>query len=291
MNKKGNYTWPVIAIVVVIVALIVAAAGFDTVDANHLGVKVKLGRIIGTMEPGLEWTGLMTQVYQYDLRIRKAKVNMMDDASSATDKDGQAVYGSVSVNYRLKKSKDVVQNLYSGVGPDNVLADRLNLVPIIKEGFKQSTVKYEAIEILQNRQKVKEQAQENIKRNFPSDYFEIVDIVVEDIDFSPEFKKAIEEKKTATQQKLKEQEQVQVVMYQQQQEIEKYKAEAEKMRLQRQEVTALLNEQKMIEKWNGELPQYLIITPDSQGMLLNLAQGKGISQTKTPSTPVGGGTP
>lgn len=277
-EKKANgYAWGIVAIVVFLAAFVLFSLGFDTVDANHLGVKIRFGKILGTMEPSIQWTGLFTHVEQYDMRIRKAKVNMMDAASSATDKDGQAVYGAVSVNYRLKPQKDVVQHLYSQVGSDNVLEDRLNLIPIIKEGFKQATVKWEAIEILQNRQTVKEQAQENIKKNFPTEYFEIVDIVVEDIDFSSDFKKAIEDKKTATQQKLKEQEQVEVVKFQQQQEIEKYKAEAEKLRLQKQEVTALLNEQKMIDKWNGQLPQYLIITPDSQGMFLQLAQGQGIT--------------
>ena len=100
--------------------------------------------------------------------------------------------------------------------------------------------------------------------------------MVENIDFSDSFKLAIEEKKVATQNKLKEEEQVQVVKFQQQQEIEKYKAEAEKLRLQKQEVTALLNQQKMIEKWNGKLPDYLIITEGNEGIFLQLAQGKGI---------------
>lgn len=278
MNKKGNEGLAALGILIMIltiVGIIIAATGFDKVEANHLGVKVRLGQITGTMQPGLQWTGPLTHVYEYSMKIRKLQVVMHED-QSATDKDGQMVFGSVAVNYRLKKDPKIVENLYANVGVDEQIANVLNIEPIIREGFKQATVEYEAIEILQNRQEVKELAKENIKKNFPEEYFEIVDIVVENIDFSAEFKQAIELKKIATQNKLKEEEQVQVVKFQQEQEIEKYKAEAEKLRLQKAEVTSLLNEQKMIEKWNGQLPQYLIITPDSQGMLLNLAQGKGI---------------
>lgn len=275
MNKKGALG-AIITVVLIALAFVFLLAGFDKVEANHLGVKVRLGQITGTMEPGYEWTGPLTDVYQYDMRIRKAQVQMAG-SQSATDKDGQAVFGTVNVNYRLKNNRDVVQSLYANVGSDGVIADRLNIEPIIREGFKQATVKYEAIEILQKRQEVKESAKENIRNNFPAQYFEIVDIVITNVDFSEQFKSAIEQKKVATQNRLKEEEQVQVVKFQQEQEIEKYKAEAEKLRLQKTQVTALLNQQKMIQKWDGKLPQYLIITPDSQGMFLQLAQGQGVT--------------
>ena len=256
------------------VLMIVMFAGFDSVDANHLGVRVRLGKIEGIMDPGTQWTGLFTDVHQYDMRIRQEQVEMMTEQESATDRDGQAVFGVVSVNYRLKQNREVVEELYRNISSDNEIAEKLNIRPIIKEGFKQATVQYEAIEILQNRQQVKEDAIENIRHNFPDEYFEIVDIVVEDIDFSPQFKAAIEAKKTATQEKLKEQEMVEVVRFQQEQEIEKYKAEAEKLRLQKQQITDQLNTQKMLEKWDGSLPQTLIITPDSSGIFLQLAQGQ-----------------
>ena len=36
-----------------------------------------------------------------------------------------------------------------------------------------------------------------------------------------------------------------------------------------------VKEIKVEQKWDGKLPEYLIITPDSQGLFLQLAQGKG----------------
>lgn len=276
MNSKGQArTVAFLAFVIIVFGgFILLVMGFDKVEANHMGVKVRLGEITGTMNPGLEWTGILTSTKQYDMRIRQAKVDMLTEQNSATDKTGQIIFGSVSVNYRLKREAEVVKGLWSNVGIDRAIARTLNIKPIIKEGFKQATVTYEAIEILQNRQAVKELAIENIRNNFPGNYFEIVDIVVEDIDFTKDYKKAIEAKKIATQNKLMEEEKVQIVKFQQEQEIERYKAQAEQLRLQKNEITPMLIQKQMLEKWNGVLPTYMIITEDSQGMLLNLAQGK-----------------
>lgn len=277
--KKGQIgpAIGVLAAVAFFVIAIVALLGFDTVDANHLGVQVKLGQLIGVQDPGMKWTGLFTHVYQYDLRTRKNVIDM-SGANSAVDKTGQAIFATININYRVKPDKETVKKLYSQVGTNDVIADRLNVDAIVAEGFKQATVKYDALEILDKRQEVKELAKENIRTNFPKDYFEIQDIIITNIDFSESFKLAIEQKKTAEQDALKEQNQLEVVKFQQQQEIEKYKAEAEKMRLQKAEVSALLNEQKMIEKWDGKLPEYLIITEGSQGMFLQLAQGQAQSK-------------
>lgn len=276
MNKKGEFSDSIplfggIFVVVFMLCVIGAFMGFDQVDANHRGVMVKFGQIQGVMEAGIQWTGIFTSTYEYDLRIRQVKVDMLGE-QSAVDNTGQAIFGQVSVNYRLKSEPSVVSELYRNVGFDDVIAQRLNIEPIIKEGFKQATVQYEAQEILQNRQAVKELAKENIKKNFPSEYFEIVDIVVENIDFSADYKLAIEQKKIATQNKLREQEQVEVVKFQQEQKIVEYQAEAERLRLQKAEISPLLIHQQWIAKWDGQLPIYMITPEGNADMMLMLPE-------------------
>jgi len=275
MSNSNEYAevWGVMAVIIIVIASIVCFAGFDQIEANHKGVGVKFGKPTQEYSAGIFWTGVFTSTKEYDMRIRKASVKMLGE-QSAVDKTGQAVYGEISVNYRLKGGEGVVTSLWKNVGNDKIIADRLNIEPIIKEGFKQATVEYEAQEILQNRQAVKDNTKENIRTNFNEDYFEIVDIVVENIDFSPEYKKAIELKKIETQNKLKEQEKVDVVKFQQQQEIEKYKADAEKLRLQKNEITQELLYKQWIEKWDGQLPIYMITSGESQNQLLNLPQAQ-----------------
>jgi len=271
-TKKGQQG--IIAVIFVCILLIgvILLLGIDMVPANHMGVKVKMGKIIGAMDAGVQWTGLFTSVFKYDLRTRQATVELRGE-NSAVDKTGQAVYATININYRIKQSHETAINLYKNVGDNDVIADRLNIIPIVREGFKQATVKYEALEILEKRQEVKELAKENIHNNFPKDYFEIQDIVISNIDFSESFKNAIEQKKVAEQTAIKEKNQLEVVKFQQQQEIEKYKAEAEKLRLQGSEISELLVQQQMVAKWNGQLPAYLIMTEDSSGMFMQLPKG------------------
>jgi regulator of protease activity HflC (stomatin/prohibitin superfamily) len=273
MNKRYGEVWGAIVIFGIIIVSVVCFLGFDQVEANHRGVVVEFGKPVGELTAGIQWTGIFASTKEYDMRIRRATVKMLGE-QSAVDNTGQAVYGEISVNYRLKNENGVATGLWQNVGEDRIIAERLNIEPIIKEGYKQATVQFEAQEILQQRQKVKDLAKENIRNNFNQDYFEIVDIVVENIDFSPEYKKAIEDKKVATQNKLMEQEIIEVVKAQQQQEIEKYKADAEKLRLQKNEITPELLYKQWIERWDGHLPIYMLTSDNNANMLMQLPQAQ-----------------
>ena len=274
LNKKGQGAPAFVSIFVLLamISMIFILVGVDTVKANELGVMEQMGKIKGVQQPGIKYTGLLTTVEKYDMRTRKVVVNLIGD-DAAADKDGQSIVAVINVNYVIKRSEENVMNLYKNVGQSDVVADKLNLDAIIAEGFKQSTVNYEALEILAKRQEVKDLAIENIVKNFPSEYFEIQTIVITNIDYLPAFKNAIERKKVATQEKLREEIQLDVVKFQQMQEIEKYKAEAEKMRLQRQEITPLLIQQSWIQKWNGELPVTMLSSGEATNFLLQIPAG------------------
>jgi len=257
----------VVFIIAVVIGLVVLMLGFDKVEANHLGVQVKFGQIVGVQQPSLKWTGLFTDVYQYDMRTRQAEIEL-SGSNSAVDSSGQYVSATINVNYRLKRDPDTVTKLYANIGTDEWVADVLNIDAIIKEGFKQATVKYDALDILDKRQEVKELAKDNIITNFPADYFEIEQIIITNIDFSQGFKEAIENKKIAEQNALEEENKLQVVIFQQKQEIERFKADAEKIRLQSDALTDLTLRQKYLETWDGKLPTYMIANQDTINMFL-----------------------
>lgn len=279
MKKKGQSVELGITAVIVLLLLlgtvVVLMLGFDMVEPSHLGVMVRFGEIKGVMENGFRWTGLFTTVHRYDLRTRKAVLELTG-GNSAIDKTGQYVSAVINVNYRVKPTHETIMALYRNIGKDNVIADRLNLDAIIREGFKQATVRYDALEIIEKRQEVKELAKENIFNNFPAEYFEIENIVITNIDFSDGFKKAIEDKKIAEQRAMEEENKLQVVIFQQQQKITEYKALAEQIRLQSTALTELTLRQKYLDVWDGHLPQYMIASPETISMFLpspNLVQG------------------
>ena len=279
MRKKGQelaLSVTVIAVIVLIVAgFLYFLMAYDMVEPSHRGVQVRFGKILGIQKPSLQHTGLFTHVYHYDMRTRKIEIDLVGE-NSAVDRDGQMIKAKINVNYRIKDSDDTVWKLYENVGTDQIIADRLNIPEIITEGFKQATVKFEALDIVDKRQEVKELAKENIHNNFPKQYFEIENIVITNIDWSVEFKTEIEAKKVAEQEKLKEENKLEVVIFQQQQAIEKFKAEAEQIRLQSVALTDLTLRQKYLEEWNGVLPLYMIANQDTINMFLpapSLVQG------------------
>lgn len=279
-------------------ALIVFSLGFDTVDASHKGVKVRLGKITGVMNPGLEWTGFFTEVNQYDLRTRKMSVDMMG-AQGAVDKDGQSIYATIEINYKLNGEN--VENAYSKIGYDSTLSDTLRLEGIVKEGFKTVTSQYTSLEVFQKRQEVKDKAIEQIQSRFPQEYFSIDNVIISNIDFNPAFKAAIEQKKVAEEMaKATEQEvlvnkfeadkQIETARGQSeskklQSEAEAYqkrvlaesqayeitevaKAEAKALELKAQELTPLMIQNNWIDAWDGTLPKYMF--GDDSNMLMEI---------------------
>lgn len=222
MNKgQVGLTLGVAAVVVFFIALFVLIAGFDTVDASHLGVMNRFGEIKGVMHPGMMWTGLFVHVYQYDLRTRPVAIELTG-ADSAATKDGQSVFASIKINWKIKP--DSVQRIYENVGTDNQIYDILNIEGRIKHSFKSVTVKYkDGLEIINNRDQVIAEAIEQIKHNFPDEYAEIEYVVVSNIYFAPEYQAQIDAKKAAEQEALKAEEQVKVI----QAEARKRVAEAE----------------------------------------------------------------
>jgi len=207
-KAQGGILVGVIAIIVVIV--LVLLLGFDVVDANHLGVMNKFGVIKGIQQPGMQWTGLFTQVYQYNLRTRPVVIELAGKDSAATS-DGQSIYATIKINWRIKS--DSVMELYKNVGKDVQVYEVLNIEGRIKHGFKTVTVQYEdGLDIIQHRDEVIAKAILAIQEKFPTQYTELEYVVVQNIYFAPEYQAQIDAKKAAEQEALKEQELVGVAI-------------------------------------------------------------------------------
>jgi regulator of protease activity HflC (stomatin/prohibitin superfamily) len=277
MKKGQTGVFAVVLIIVGFIILIGLGLGFDTVDASHIGVKNRFGVLEGTMQPGMQWTGFFTHVEQYDLRLRK-KIIEMNGADSAVDKDGQGIFATIEINYRLNPEN--VENAYSKIGIDNNLAEILNIDGTIKEGFKSVTSEYTSLEIFQKRSEVKQKAIEKIRENFPVDYFMLENVIITNIDFNPAFKAAIEAKKVAEETAKAREKEVDISKFEANKKIETArgiaeskklqaeanayetitlaKAEAEALSLKSKQLTPLMVQNNYIDAWNGQLPQYML---------------------------------
>lgn len=313
IGKKGNEFAGLIVIAgIILIGIIswVLIAGFDTVDASHRGIMIEFGKTKGTMEPGIKWTGVFTDTIQYNLRTRKLHVAMLE-GDSAVDKDGQSVFASIDINYRLKY--DAVENVYQNIGKDNNLEEILNIKGIIKEGFKTVTSQYSSIEIFQKREEVKQKAILQIRQSFPSDYFDLENVIISNIDYNPAFKAAIEAKKVAEETAKAKEQEVFVNKFEADKAIENargaaesqklaaeaeaYKlkvnaeaesvailkvaqAEAEGLRLKKQELTPLMVQNNYVDmlksKWSGNYPQW--ITGESANFIFEVPSFGGSAE-------------
>ncbi len=301
MNNKGQAAVATIVIAILVIGLIALFAGIDTVDATNVGVKNRFGVIQGTMQPGMAWTGLFVHVEQYDKRIQKMTVEMLEGEKTSVDIDGQTVKARIEINYKINPENIV--DAYTNVGRQNTMAATLNLDGIIREGFKTTTSKYKSKEIWQNRQKVKEEAIEIIKANFPEHYFSLENVIISDLDFNPEFIAAIELQKTNEELAIAEEKQVEVEKQKANSAIQvargtaeseklaaeatAYKikvdaeanafkvreiarAEAEGLAMKKQELNDQMLYNNWIDAWNGQLPTYVITTAEGSNMLMQL---------------------
>ena len=280
MNNKGQIG-TIVTVIVFILLFIFVVGSIDTVDQSEVGVTVRFKQITGTLDPGMHWTGFFTHTYTYDTGIQQKSI-IFDRDSSAVDKTGQDVYGEISVNYRLNRDPVMMKQMYSDGLRSLEAIERAKLIDkLIRSSFKEVTSQYEAIEIIQNRAEVKAKTIARIKANFPNKEFELLDVSVDNIDFSQGYKEAIELKKIKSQQKLAEMEQTVIIQEQQKQALIVAETEAQKMKLQKEQISDKLNTQLMLERWNGILPTTLIITQgdNGMGMLLDLATGSVQSES------------
>ena len=268
MNKKGQSIRTILMLTCGLLVLVFLVSQVKVIQPYEMAVATRFGSVVGVYDKGMRVMPLV-DLHKYDMRTRKEFIQLAGTDSSA-DSTGQYVEAQVAVNYRLKRNKDVIFNLFQNIGEDEFVDETLNLLPIIKEGIKQATVKFDGLEILTRRQEVKDFAKANIIRNFPEQYFEVEQVVVSNIDFSDEFNAAIDAKKTASQLALKAIEDTKRVAEEQKQKILEYEAKAKEIELQAEAVTDKTLFQAWVQRWNGALPSYMIVTEGQSNTLLNL---------------------
>ncbi len=248
MDKKSKSIIGGIIVLLLVVILFVTGFPITIVQAGHRGVPHRFGRVFDwTVGEGIHWVGFFTQVTHFEVRTRKIEV----DADSAS-KDLQSVQTIIALNYHVDTAN--VNKLYQEIGVE--YHDRI-LSPAIQESVKAVTAQYTAEEMITRRAEVKAQIRTELENRLQGRYIIVDEFSIVDFSFSKGFDEAIELKQTAEQQALKAERDLDRIKLEAQQSIERSKAEAEALRLQKQQITPDLIQLRWIEKWNGELPQYM----------------------------------
>ena len=259
-----------LSVVIVLLLLLIITKPFVIVRAGEVGVIYSFGSIIGQVEEGFHLIAPWQFVTHTNIRVQRAVLDRLQSFSQET----QDVFVRASLNFQV--SPKAVQNLFRTVGPDyyNVLIE-----PRVAQNFKDETVKYRSVDIAPNRENIRQAVRAKLEKELSPYSIHIVDLLLDNVDFSQEFKRSIENKQIATQKALEEEQLVAAERFKAQQRVEAEKGEgeaklarAEKEALANQKLAAsltpLLVQQSMIDKLSAKIQ--LMVVPQGQNFLMQL---------------------
>lgn len=250
-NDKSRIVFIIVAAILTIVM-----SSFSKVETGHTGIMVSFGKTdTKTYSEGIVLKPLWKNMIQVDNRIQKNGHDDQPLSLTAFTKDTQQVSIKYTVNYRINKEN--ASKLYKEIGLDYF---KTVLTPIIQESVKIECAKYTANELLENRDKMAIDIEKDIREKFNNNYIDLTATAIEDLSFSDEYEKAVEQKQVALQDKLKAEQEAEkkkvVADADAYVKVAEAKAEAEANELRQKTLTDLLVKDKMIDKWDGKLPQY-----------------------------------
>lgn len=256
-KKFGGRGRKLILLAVVVIALWVVVRvlnPFVVVSAGERGVVLNFGAVQdAVLGEGLHMrVPFMQKVIMIDVRIQKSQT----DAESVS-KDLQDTKSTIAVNYH--SSPDKVNKIYQTIGVS--FKERI-IDPAVQEVVKAITARYTAVELITQREKIRNEIKELLKQRLITYDIVVDDFSIVNFRFSQQFEAAIESKQTAEQLALKAQRDLERIKIEADQKIASAKAEAESLRLQKENVTPQLIQLrkieasiKAIEKWDGHMPK------------------------------------
>jgi regulator of protease activity HflC (stomatin/prohibitin superfamily) len=276
--------WAVVAGLILIAILVLNP--FKTIDAGTVGVKLRFGQAVDTMTPGIHVVlPFMERAVVYSTRTVKRTFDKVNSYS----KDIQASDSKVSVNYRVDAAKAV--EVYSRYG--ETFAETI-IDPVLLKRLKEIFGKYDAAEIVTQRERLGVEVENNVRQNMPPGI--IIDgVQIENIDFSDAYEQAIEaamqaqaEVKKTEQELLRQKVEAEKVVVNAdaaaKARVAQATAEAEAIRVKgeaeagaiKAKAEALANNPNLVqltatEKWNGTLPTTMV--PGTAVPFISMPQG------------------
>jgi len=246
----------VVGIAALLVLIIAIFGSFTQVGVGEVGIVKHFGAI-DTDHPDVFDPGIHTKVpFRDDVVIFDTRIQKEQVESSAASKDGVTIHSTITINFHIEAAKAplILQNI--GANYKERIIDQQ-----IQQAFKDVTAQYAGLELIQKREEVALKAKDVLKDKLAPYYIVVDEFTIPNYEFPKEFNDAILATQVANQQNL-----------QAKQLQEKARTEAETALIvaqglanaQKAQATTLTPEYlqlQAINKWNGQLPQYL--TPNT----------------------------
>ncbi len=243
--------WLAIAAIAIVVVS-VAGCGIKVVDTGQRGIKTRFGEITSDSLPeGLYFYNPITSnIVEIDTRVQR-----QDGETDTYTRDVQQAAIKYTLNYRLQQNAAHI--MYRDIGRDW----EQKLIPQVVLGtLKEVVGKWDAVDLISNRDKAAATAYEAIRTNLAERNVEISRFEITDIVYTKEFENSVEQKVIAQQRAIEEQNRTKQIEEQARQKVLSAEAEAKSMQIRAEalEQNAKLVEWEAVQKWNGVLPQYML---------------------------------
>src|SRR5687767_9862702 len=258
VNKVGI----AFVVIVVIIIIVITSQSIATVQAGYRGVVLYLGavedRVLGE---GFHFRiPFVEQVVQMEVCTQKFQA-----AVSAESKDLQEVRSTIALNYRIDPQQ--VNMIYQQLGVN--YQDRV-ISPTIQESVKASVAKFNAEELITQRETAKDAIAQTIRTTLSANNLVVQNVFITDFQFSSSFSDQIEQKVVAFQKFLTEQNNLRAIEVVANQTVAQAEGQARANAARAsgesqaiQIITEQLRESpeylqwQAITKWNGQMPYAL----------------------------------
>jgi regulator of protease activity HflC (stomatin/prohibitin superfamily) len=262
-----------------IFVLAILAVSCNRIDAGHVGIKVNLyGSDKGVSDitevTGMVWYNPFTKsVYEIPTFVQNAVYSHDDIEGSreneefrVTTKDGMVARFDLSMNY-YTPSENVVKIFKKYRKPIEDL-EKTVVRTYLREAFNNVASRYTAEQLYEQRADFEKQSEKRAIEILEKEGFVVEQVVIlNEIRLPEDVTNRINDKVKASQITKQKQEEVQQAIADGKKRVAKAQADsaamiinatakAEAYRLQKQELTPLLIQNKFVDKWDGKLPVY-----------------------------------
>lgn len=258
--KNQSLGWQPIALAfVALLVFAVASSSFVIINPGQAGVLSILGKAQdGALLEGVHFKPpVVSAVDVYDVTVQKFEV----PAQSST-KDLQDLSARFAINFRLDPSEVVTVRRTQGT-LENIVAKII--APQTQESFKIAAARRTVEEAITKREELKNDFDEALGMRLEKYGIIVLDTSVVDLEFSPEFAKAVEDKQIAEQRARRAVYVAQEAEQEAQAEINRAKGRAEAQRLLAETLKAqggqLVLQKEAIEAWKeggAQMPRVLV---------------------------------
>lgn len=243
----------------IILTALTILIGCSQVETGEIGIKTTYGAVTGeVLSPGMYW--YMPSVSK--INILSTRIQTVHNNSNASSKDLQSIATEITLNYHLGLEDPVSH--FKRLGSEKELIEKNIVIPAMSEVFKLVVAKFNAEELITKRDIVSNEIVKELSNKLKQYDLYVDSVSITNFQFSNAYATAIENKQVAEQMANKAKNDLSRIQIEAQQKIVQAEAQAKSMQLQKSVITGELVQmkrleiqEKLIEKWNGNLPTYV----------------------------------